>query len=68
MPVLTVDAARAAVTSIPAHKCNDNCVQDAQCRLRDALKLASHFHTGTDIAPSYVARAVADLQSWLDLA
>lgn len=52
--------ARDALT-VPAHKANNNCVQDAQWRLRDALKLAGD----RDLAPSWVVKAVQDLRSWL---
>jgi hypothetical protein len=44
---------------------NNNCVQDAQWRLRDALKLARQRLSDTDPAPSYVVKAVKDLRSWL---
>lgn len=54
-----------AALNVPAHKANNNCVQDAQWRLRDALKLAARM--GSETVPSYVARAVTDLQSWVDL-
>jgi hypothetical protein len=51
--------------TVPAHKANNNCVQDAQWRLRDALTLAGRMHALTDAAPSYVVKAVSDLRSWL---
>lgn len=61
---MTLDEATAALT-VPANKVNNNCVQDAQWRLRYALKLASASREGTDEAPNYVVKAVADLRSWL---
>ena len=57
---MTMDEARTALI-VPAHKANNNCVQDAQWRLRDALKLAGNRVD----APTYVAKAVNDLKSWL---
>jgi hypothetical protein len=48
---------------VPAHRANDNCVRDAQWRLRDAIKLANL--AGWEKAPSYVVAAVDALKSWL---
>jgi hypothetical protein len=56
-----------AALQVPAHKANNNCVQDAQWRLRDAIKLALRGGTEADKAPSYVVKSVADLRSWLVL-
>lgn len=65
---MTMDEARAALI-VPAHKANNNCVQDAQWRLRDAIKLAMTRAANVDggMAPSYVVKAVNDLKSWVVL-
>lgn len=44
---------------IPAALVNNNCVQDACARLREALKLSGGRET------SYVTKARDDLKSWL---
>lgn len=59
----TIAIARAAL-EVPASVQNNNCVQDGQWRLRDALKLAAPCKD-EDPAPSYVLKAVRDLQSWV---
>lgn len=56
-----------AAHKVPAHKANNNCVQDAQWRLHDAIKLAKHSRCDTDEAPSYVVKAVNDLKSWVKM-
>lgn len=63
MPMTMHQAAR-ALTEIPADKVNDNCVLDAQWRLRDAIKLAYNLYTPDDAAPSYVIERVKNLRSW----
>lgn len=65
---ITTIADVAATLNVPASTANNNCVQDAQWRLRDALKLAAHFYTDDDPAPDYVLTAAAGLKSWVDLA
>ena len=60
---MTIAEAITAHDAIPADKRNNNCVQDAQWRLRDAIKLADTI--GHTEAPSYVVKAVHDLRSWL---
>lgn len=50
---------------VPASKANNNCVQDAQWRLREVLELASQRYTSTEAAPDYVVRMVCALRSWL---
>lgn len=59
----TIAIARAAL-EVPASVQNSNVVQDAQWRLRDALRLAAPCRD-EDPAPSYVLKAVRDLQSWV---
>jgi hypothetical protein len=61
---MTMNEARAALV-VPTSKANNNCVQDAQTRLREALKLAQMAGSRSDEAPSYVVKAVQDLRSWL---
>lgn len=63
---MTLTEATAALT-VPASKANNNCVQDAQWRLRDMLKLAKAGEPGCggNAAPAYVVKAVNDLRSWL---
>jgi hypothetical protein len=61
--MLMQDARRAL--EVPASKANDNCVQDAQWRLRDVLDLAGRYYTSTEPAPDYVVRSVLALRSWL---
>lgn len=61
---MTMNEATAALI-VPANLANNNCVQDAQWRLRDLLKLASNSRSGEDTAPDYVARSVTSLKSWL---
>lgn len=63
---MTTIALATAALNVPASTQNNNCVQDAQWRLRDALKLAASCRD-EDVAPSYVLKAVADLQSWVNL-
>lgn len=58
-------ATATAALDVPANMRNNNCVMDAQWRLRDALKLAARRHTADADAPTYVVQAVADLRSWL---
>ena len=62
---MTLVEALAAHDAIPADKRNNNCVQDAQWRLRDMIKLAERVERNTEEAPSYVVKAVRDLRSWL---
>lgn len=66
MTNLTLSAV-AEFLKVPAHCANNNCVQDAQWRLRDALKLAASVRVAHTEAPSYVVKAVADLQSWVNM-
>lgn len=66
---MTMNEARAALV-VPAQFRNNNCVQDAQWRLREVLALASSGASSLrrgddDEAPSYVAQRVANLRSWL---
>jgi hypothetical protein len=60
---MTMNEAIAAL-KVPANKANNNCVQDAQWRLREAIALAS-WGNDPHTAPSYVVKAVNDLKSWL---
>ena len=62
---LTMSEARAAIRAIPVQYLNNNCVQDAQWRLADAIQLACHGRFEYDVAPDYVVKAVNDLASWL---
>lgn len=61
---MTLSEAEATLV-VPADKANNNCVQDAQWRLRDVLKLAYRERQPTDEAPSYVVERVNNLKSWL---
>lgn len=61
---MTTIAAAIAALEVPASVQNSNVVQDAQWRLRDALKLAAPYKD-EDPAPSYVLKAVHGLQSWV---
>jgi hypothetical protein len=61
--MLTLAAASLAL-KVPAEFVNNNCVQDAQWRLREAISLAMESRSGSDEAPSYVRKAVNDLRSW----
>lgn len=63
---MTINDAIAAL-EVPEHKRNDNCVQDAQARLREKLRLAQKFHADTEEAPDFVQKSVRSLQSWLAL-
>jgi hypothetical protein len=65
---ITTIATAAATLNVPASTQNNNCVQDAAWRLRDALKLAAHFYKDEDAAPDYVLTAAAGLKSWVDFA
>lgn len=59
---MSLTEARARL-ALPADKANNNCVQDARLRLREAIILAES--TGRADAPSYVLKAIRDLDSWL---
>lgn len=61
---MTMNEARSALI-VPADKANNNCVQDAQARLRSALDLAGNFHSGDEPAPAYVVEMVRCLTNWL---
>lgn len=63
---MTLNEARLAAAQVPAHLVNNNCVQDGQYRLREALALAERFYGSDDPAPAYVRKAVADLRSWFE--
>jgi hypothetical protein len=65
MQLVTIADATQAL-NVPVSTQNNNCVCDGQVRLREALKLASHFYKDEDAAPEYVLRAVKGLQSWVD--
>lgn len=62
---MTMNEARHILTDIPVDKRNNNCVQDGQWRLREALKLADNFYGPDEVVPDYVLKAVKGLQSWL---
>jgi hypothetical protein len=62
---MTIDEAVKKL-NVPVEVQNVNTVQDAQWRLRDALKLASRRLSGSDDAPSYVLEAVRGLDSWIN--
>ena len=62
---MTMNEAAAAL-KVPAICANNNCVRDAQWRLRESLRVARQLRDGTDAAPDYVVRSVAALQSWVD--
>lgn len=62
---LKMTEARDALHDVPAKFLNDNCVQDAQWRLADALELATDFYNEDAAAPDYVVKAVNDLASWI---
>lgn len=62
---LKMTEARDALHDVPAKFLNDNCVRDAQWRLRAALELACHGGFEYDAAPDYVVKAVNDLASWI---
>jgi len=62
--VFTVADAKTAL-NVPAAVQNNNCVQDAQWRLRAALDLAAPYYADADPAPDYVLQALAGLESWI---
>ena len=52
-----------AFLKVPFKYANNNCVQDQQKRLREALDLANEL--GHKEAPPYVQKEVRSLLSWL---
>ena len=63
---MLMQTAITAAGPLLALRSNDNCVQDAQARLRAALALASRYYGPADFAPTYVARRISDLLDWLN--
>lgn len=57
-----------ATSALPAEVANDNCVQDALFRLREALRIvdSTGLYYETQTAPDHLIKARENLLAWIN--
>ena len=67
MTIRLIDVRHTATSALPSDVANDNCVQDALCRLRMELRRvdATGLYSEVQPAPEHLVKARSNLFAWI---